>query len=143
MLAIDDDPARRRDDSAVDLVGASHSWTAGRVCFELRFRTPLAAEANFDLWLLQRAPVRGHPVVSEALRVELSGTTAVATHEMVGRRWFGVEVRVSPARDSVAVEVGGSRGWGIIEPRLSYRWAVDVWTALPEINNGYRDVLEP
>ena len=35
------------------------------------------------------------------------------------------------------------RGWGIIEPSLRYRWAVDVWTARPEINNGYRDVLEP
>jgi hypothetical protein len=146
-LANGGDLTRRQDDAGVDLIGASQSLSGNRVCFELRFRTPLPAETSIDLWLSQRFPIRGHPLWADAVRVEVEGNGAVALRDVVtsglGPPYFAPIVRLSPARDALSVDIRASRGWPAIDPARPYGWSVQAWRVLPTGDNAYLDELEP
>jgi hypothetical protein len=132
------DHARRQDQSGVDLIGASQSQSGGRLCFELRFRTPLAEQAGVDLRLTQRG-------ADDELRVELDGNGAVAIRDVNDDPTFlapGV-VRVSPARDALSIEIEGSTGWPYIDLTRGYGWAVDALSLLATRDDVYLDELKP
>jgi hypothetical protein len=131
MLADGGDLARRQDEAGVDLIGARHSLTGVRACFELRFRTPLASDASLALWL-----------GDDAARIDISQSSAVASRDEHDEpRYFPAKVTVSAARDTISVEIDLARGWPHIE--RPFGWAVEAFRPLQAIDNGYFDELQP
>jgi hypothetical protein len=140
----DGERVRGQDSAGVDLIQGGQSLVGNRVCFELRFRTPLAQQATLVLRLAQ--PGR-HGGSVDAVNVEIHGNGAVASRDVeagwLGPPPFAPVAVVSADRTAISVDIRASRGWPGIQPAQPYTWRVEAWSVVPTGAGVYFDELQP